>query len=111
MCEGEEPNARAELTRFARLQCWIAIRPLCMVPAPEARSPKPDAHSGVRFAGDRIDSSSRTVETIEAETLAKVEVLADLETVVHDLMEVHEAKRVLWMPSELLAPPPDTDPD
>jgi acyl-[acyl-carrier-protein] desaturase len=23
----------------------------------------------------------------------------------------HEAKRVLWMPSELLAPPPDTDPD
>jgi acyl-[acyl-carrier-protein] desaturase len=24
---------------------------------------------------------------------------------------VHEAKRVLWFPSELLAPPPDTDPD
>ena len=45
------------------------------------------------------------------ETLAKVEVLADLEPVVHDLMEVHEAKRVLWFPSELLAPPPDTDPD
>ena len=46
-----------------------------------------------------------------ADTLAKVEVLADLESVVHDLMETHEAKRVLWFPSELLAPPPDTDPD
>ncbi|HKO15734.1 MAG TPA: acyl-ACP desaturase [Gemmatimonadaceae bacterium] len=45
------------------------------------------------------------------DTLAKVEVLADLEPVVHDLMETHEAKRVLWFPSELLAPPPDTDPD
>src|SRR5512134_777453 len=45
------------------------------------------------------------------ETLAKVEVLADLEGVVHRLMEVHEAKRVLWLPSELLKPPPDTDPD
>jgi acyl-[acyl-carrier-protein] desaturase len=49
--------------------------------------------------------------TIESETLAKVEVLADLEEVVHELMEVHEAKRILWFPSELLAPPPDTDPD
>jgi acyl-[acyl-carrier-protein] desaturase len=47
----------------------------------------------------------------QAETLAKVEVLADLEPVVHELMETHEAKRVLWFPSELLAPPPDTDPD
>ena len=45
------------------------------------------------------------------ETLAKVEVLADLEAVVHRLMEVHETKRVLWLPSELLKPPPDTDPD
>ena len=45
------------------------------------------------------------------ETLAKVEVLGDLEQVVHKLMEVHEAKRVLWLPSELLDPPPDTDPD
>ncbi|GAC1470057.1 MAG: acyl-ACP desaturase [Gemmatimonadaceae bacterium] len=49
--------------------------------------------------------------TSEAETLAKVEVLADLEPVVHTLMEAHEAKRVLWFPSELLAPAPDTDPD
>jgi acyl-[acyl-carrier protein] desaturase len=49
--------------------------------------------------------------TPEIETLAKVEVLADLEETVHELMEVHEAKRVLWFPSELLAPAPDTDPD
>jgi acyl-[acyl-carrier-protein] desaturase len=47
----------------------------------------------------------------EADTLAKVEVLADLEPVVHELMEQHEAKRVLWFPSELLSPEPDTDPD
>jgi acyl-[acyl-carrier protein] desaturase len=45
------------------------------------------------------------------ETLAKVEVLADLEQVVEALMEAHEAKRILWFPSELLAPPPETDPD
>lgn len=45
------------------------------------------------------------------ETLARVEVLADLEPLVQSLMVTHEAKRVLWFPSELLAPPPDTDPD
>src|SRR5215218_5836997 len=47
----------------------------------------------------------------EADTIAKVEVLADLEPVVHELMDAHEAKRILWFPSELLAAPPDTDPD
>ena len=47
----------------------------------------------------------------EHETLAKVEVLADLEPVVHDLMVTHEAKRVLWFPHELLDAAPDTDPD
>jgi acyl-[acyl-carrier-protein] desaturase len=47
----------------------------------------------------------------DPETLAKVEVLADLEEDVHELMEAHEAKRILWFPSELLAPAPDTDPD
>ena len=52
-----------------------------------------------------------TPNTASNDTLAKVEVLADLEPVVHSLMEVHEAKRVLWFPSELLAPAPDTDPD
>jgi acyl-[acyl-carrier-protein] desaturase len=46
-----------------------------------------------------------------SETLARVEVLADLEPLVQSLMVTHEAKRVLWFPSELLAPPPDTDPD
>ncbi|HYW51002.1 MAG TPA: acyl-ACP desaturase, partial [Gemmatimonadaceae bacterium] len=45
------------------------------------------------------------------ELLAKVEVLADLESLVDELMVSHEAKRVLWYPSELLAPAPDTDPD
>ncbi len=46
-----------------------------------------------------------------SETLARVEVLSDLEPLVQRLMVSHEAKRVLWFPSELLAPPPDTDPD
>ncbi|MGH7447539.1 MAG: acyl-ACP desaturase, partial [Longimicrobiales bacterium] len=48
---------------------------------------------------------------VEAETLARVEVLADLEPIVHELMETHEAKRILWFPSELMEPEPDTDPD
>lgn len=52
-----------------------------------------------------------TIPNQEYETLAKVEVLADLEQVVHDMMVAHEAKRILWFPSELLAPAPDTDPD
>ena len=45
------------------------------------------------------------------ETMARVEVLADLEPIVHELMVTHEAKRVLWFPSEILAPPPETDVD
>src|SRR4051812_11354313 len=51
------------------------------------------------------------MHTPSAETLARVEVLSDLEPVVHELMEAHEAKRILWFPSELLSPAPDTDPD
>ena len=47
----------------------------------------------------------------EAETLAKVEVLADLEDEVRQLMVAHESKRILWFPSELLSAAPDTDPD
>ena len=47
----------------------------------------------------------------EAETLAKVEVLADLEEEVRELMVAHESKRILWFPSELLSAEPDTDPD
>lgn len=46
----------------------------------------------------------------DSETRARVEVLADLESIVADLMVAHEAKRPLWFPSELLAPEPDTDP-
>ena len=51
------------------------------------------------------------MHTPDPETLARVEVLEDLEPVVHQLMATHEAKRILWFPSELLSPPPDTDPD
>ena len=47
----------------------------------------------------------------QSETLAKVEVLADLEEIVHELMVAHESKRILWFPSELLSAEPDTDPD
>jgi acyl-[acyl-carrier-protein] desaturase len=47
----------------------------------------------------------------DAETLSRMEVLADLEDVVADLMAVHEAKRILWFPSEILDAAPDTDPD
>lgn len=47
----------------------------------------------------------------EYETMAKIEVLADLEHDVTILMEAHESKRVLWFPSDLLSPEPDTDPD
>ena len=66
----------------------------------------------MRFAHEMGSKTTLRVMTLpQAETLAKVEVLGDLEPVVHELMDVHEAKRLLWFPSELLAPPPDTDPD
>ncbi len=51
------------------------------------------------------------MHNVEAETLSKIEVLADLEPVVEQLMTSHEQKRVLWFPSELLDPPPGEDPD
>lgn len=41
----------------------------------------------------------------------KVEVLRDLEPLVHEWMAEHEAKRELWFPAELLAPEPGTDPE
>ena len=47
----------------------------------------------------------------EREFLTKIDVLADMEDVVHRLMDIHEAKRVLWFPSELLNAKPDEDPD
>ncbi len=52
-----------------------------------------------------------TREQHDNETRAKIEVLSDLEADVVELMEQHEAKRILWFPSEILAPEPDTDPD
>jgi acyl-[acyl-carrier-protein] desaturase len=39
----------------------------------------------------------------------KVEVLKDLEPLVHELMGEHESKRDLWFPADLLAPEPGTD--
>jgi len=51
------------------------------------------------------------VNPVEEETLSKIEVLADLEPVVSELMTAHEAKRVLWFPAELLEAPPGEDPD
>lgn len=48
------------------------------------------------------------IPTLEIES--KMEVLDDLDGVVAELMAVHEAKRVLWFPNELLSPSPDTDP-
>ena len=51
------------------------------------------------------------IYTPSAETIARVEVLADLEPIVQELMEAHESKRVLWFPSDLLGAPPETDPD
>jgi acyl-[acyl-carrier-protein] desaturase len=42
---------------------------------------------------------------------SKIEVLQDLEGKVQELMEVHERKRELWFPSELIGPAPDECPD
>ena len=41
----------------------------------------------------------------------KVEVLQDLESTVHELMDAHEKKRPLWFPSDLLGPKAGEDPD
>jgi acyl-[acyl-carrier-protein] desaturase len=51
-----------------------------------------------------LSDASRTFHT-------KVEVLKDLEPVVHELMEAHLQKRTLWFPSDVLGPAPDTDPE
>jgi len=42
---------------------------------------------------------------------SKIEVLEDLEDTVRDLMEVHERKRELWFPVDLVGPAPDECPD
>ena len=51
------------------------------------------------------------MHTADTEIRSKIEVLTDLEPVVAELMKAHEAKRILWFPSELLNAPPDEDPD
>jgi acyl-[acyl-carrier-protein] desaturase len=51
------------------------------------------------------------LDPIELETLSKIEVLSDMEPLVNELMANHEAKRILWFPSEILDPKPDEDPD
>jgi acyl-[acyl-carrier-protein] desaturase len=45
------------------------------------------------------------------EILSKIEVLQDLEDKVRELMEVHERKRELWFPTDLIGPGPDESPD
>jgi acyl-[acyl-carrier-protein] desaturase len=45
------------------------------------------------------------------ELYSKIEVLQDLEDKVHELMEIHERKRELWFPVDLLGPAPDECPD
>jgi len=47
----------------------------------------------------------------ERELYSKIEVLQDLEEKVGELMEVHERKRELWFPSDLMGPGPDESPD
>ena len=42
---------------------------------------------------------------------SKIEVLEDLEETVRELMEIHERKRELWFPVDLLGPGPDECPD
>ena len=45
------------------------------------------------------------------ELYSKIEVLQDLESKVQELMEVHERKRELWFPEDLLGAPPGECPD
>lgn len=52
-----------------------------------------------------------TISAAERELHSKVEVLQDLEGVVKELMEVHERKRELWFPSDLLDPQNGECPD
>src|SRR6266700_3012150 len=59
----------------------------------------------------RPQDSHLTLQTADAEMFSKIEVLTDLEPVVAELRKQHEAKRVLWFPSEILNAPPDEDPD
>jgi acyl-[acyl-carrier-protein] desaturase len=45
------------------------------------------------------------------ELYSKIEVLQDLEDIVRELMEIHERKRELWFPSDLVGPTADECPE
>jgi acyl-[acyl-carrier-protein] desaturase len=45
------------------------------------------------------------------ELYSKIEVLQDLEDIVRELMEIHERKRELWFPSDLVGPTPEECPE
>jgi acyl-[acyl-carrier-protein] desaturase len=45
------------------------------------------------------------------ELYSKIEVLEDLEDIVRELMEIHERKRELWFPSDLVGPAADECPE
>jgi len=46
-----------------------------------------------------------------SELALKIEVLRDLEEPVRELMETHERKRDVWLPSALLEAQPESCPD
>ena len=52
-----------------------------------------------------------TLTDVTRRFYTKIEVLQDLEVTVRELMEQHEEKRPLWLPSELLGPKPGEDPE
>lgn len=61
--------------------------------------------------GTRFRQGIMTLTDSARQLLSKVEVLKDLESKVRQLMVVHEEKRELWYPSELIGPGPDECPD
>ena len=70
----------------------------------------PDRQSGASAPPPSLSGLDKPPAPLDNQLWSKVEVLADLEPIVHELMEVHESKRALWYPAELLAAPPGTDP-
>ena len=57
------------------------------------------------------DSGWMALSETEVAFQTKLEVLRDREAKVLELMEVHEQKRPLWYPSEVLGPAPGADPE
>jgi acyl-[acyl-carrier-protein] desaturase len=52
-----------------------------------------------------------TVTEAARQLFSKIEVLKDLEPKVRELMQIHEQKRELWFPAELLDPAPGESPE